>query len=290
MAEDYTPDQQKKIAKHFVLVAPHGEVNDLTKDLRAVVKGGLLDEKWLQGAMTEYNKRRFEIAESEKTKVICCPQGEVEANKYLHPEKKVICTVDPVTQKITNESDGSKIVSGEFLEYREKAQAKLKEYLNGFYEDGTTNPASMSRGQGNVYVAPDGQMAVVISFKNLNVANYWTGGWQSEWTVKLGKKGMTKLEGRIRLNVHYYEDGNVQLNSTFNETGEVEVSDPTNTATALTNIIRTLENDFQLRLEKFYVQMHESTFKNMRRFLPKTGTKFDWKPGGHRVATEATSK
>jgi len=233
MAEEYSPDQQKKIAKHFVLVAPHGEVHDLTKDLRTIVKGNLLDDKWLQATMTEYNKRRFEIAENDKTKVICCPQAEVEANKYLHPEKKVICTIDPITQKIVSENDGSKIVSGEFLDYRDKASAKLKDYLNAFYEDGVGNPASMSRGQGSVYVAPDGQMAVVISFKNLNVSNYWTGGWQSEWTVKLGKKGSNKLEGRIRLNVHYYEDGNVQLNSTFNETGEVEVSDPASTATAL---------------------------------------------------------
>jgi len=88
MADEYTPEQQKKIAKHFVLVAPHGEVHDLAKDLRVVVKGNLLDDKWLQVVMTEYNKRRFEIAENDKTKVICCPQGEVEVNKYLNPEKK----------------------------------------------------------------------------------------------------------------------------------------------------------------------------------------------------------
>jgi len=288
--DDYTPEQQKKIAKHFLLVAPHGEVKDLVKDLRGVMKESFLDEKWLQGGMTEYNKRRFEIAENDKTKVICCPQGEVEANKYLHPEKKIICTIDPISQKIVNESDGSKIVSGAYLEYREKASAKLKDYLNGFYEDGASNPASMSRGQGSVYVAPDGQMAVVISFKNLNVSNYWTGGWQSEWTVKVDKKGSNKLEGRIRLTIHYYEDGNVQLNSTFNEAGEVEVSDPSSTASALINTIQTLENDFQLRLEKFYVQMHDATFKNMRRFLPKTGTKFDWRSGVHRLASEATSK
>jgi len=47
-----------------------------------------LDDKWLNATMTEYNKRRFEIASNENTKVICCPQGEVDANKYLHPEKK----------------------------------------------------------------------------------------------------------------------------------------------------------------------------------------------------------
>ena len=32
MADDeYTPEQKQKIARHFVYVAPHGEVNDLVK-------------------------------------------------------------------------------------------------------------------------------------------------------------------------------------------------------------------------------------------------------------------
>merc|ERR1712154_285371 len=99
------------------------------------------------------------------------------------------CTVDPVAQKITSEADAAKLA-----------------------------------GSGSVYVSPQGQIAIVISFKNLNPNNYWIGGWQSEWTLSVNKKGSTKLEGRIRINVHYYEDGNVQLNSTFNEQGEVDVS------------------------------------------------------------------
>ena len=77
---------------------------------------------------------------------------------------------------------------------------------------------------GSVYASKEGKVAIIISFKNLNMGNYWTGGWQSEWSLDVSKKGNQKLEGRIRLNVHYYEDGNVQLNSTFTETGEVDVA------------------------------------------------------------------
>lgn len=127
-------------------------------------------------------------------------------------------------QKISSEADASNLVgTGQNEEYRAAISGKLKEYLSAFYEDGSS-PTSVANGVGSVYVSPQGQIAIVISFKNLNQNNYWTGGWQSEWTLSVNKKGSAKLEGRIRINVHYFEDGNVQLNSTFNEQGEVDVS------------------------------------------------------------------
>ncbi len=100
MADDeYSPEQKAKIARHFLFVTPHGEVNDIVKDLRKVVKPqSIISDQWLVESMTEYNKRRFEIVQGDSSKVICCPQAEVEPNKYLHPDKKIVCTVDPVTQ------------------------------------------------------------------------------------------------------------------------------------------------------------------------------------------------
>jgi len=162
--------------------------------------------------------------------------------------------------------------------------------LSSFYEDGSSNPSATSRGVGFVYGSAQGQIAIVIAFTNLNLGNYWTGGWQSEWTFNVSNKKTTPLEGRIRLNVHYYEDGNVQLNSVFNEKAEVDVSDVDTTAKAVINTIQTLETDFQQRLEKFYVQMHDSTFKNMRRFLPKVGKKLDWRVSVHSLTAEASSQ
>merc|ERR1712013_840319 len=208
----------------------HGEVADIVKDLKKVVKpASIISDEWLAESMTEYNKRRFEIVSGDSSKVICCPQAEVEPN-------------------------------------------------------------SVASGAGSVYVSPQGQIAIVISFKNLNPPNYWTGGWQSEWTLSVAKTGKTKLEGRIRINVHYFEEGNVQLNSTFNEQAEVDVADPEATAKAVIAAISSLETDFQKKLDQFYVQMHDSTFKNMRRFLPKTGKKMDWRARTHNLVSEAASK
>ena len=99
MSDEYTPEQKAKIARHFLFVTPHGEVKDIVKDLRKVVKPQtVISDQWLHDCMTEYNKRRFEIVSGDSSKVICCPQAEVEPNKYLHPDKKIVCTVDPVQQ------------------------------------------------------------------------------------------------------------------------------------------------------------------------------------------------
>lgn len=292
MADDeYTPEQKAKIARHFLYVTPHGEVNDIVKDLKKIVKpSSIISDQWLNDSMSEYNKRRFEIASGDNSKVICCPQAEVEPNKYLHPDKKIVCSINPVSQKIVSESDASALVgTGKNEEYREAIGGKLKEYLSAYYEDGSS-PNSVAKGTGSVYVSPQGQIAIVISYKNLNTNNYWTGGWQSEWTLSVAKmEKNVKIEGRIRLNVHYFEDGNVQLNSTFNEQAEVEVSDPSNTAENVISKITELETAFQKKLDTFYVQMHDSTFKNMRRFLPKTGKKMDWRSRVHSLVSEAAS-
>mmetsp|Transcript_7829 Transcript_7829/g.12844 ORF Transcript_7829/g.12844 Transcript_7829/m.12844 type:complete len:293 (+) Transcript_7829:153-1031(+) len=292
MSDEYTPEQKAKIARHFLYVTPHGEVADVVKDLKKVVKPeSIISDQWLKESMTEYNKRRFEIVSGDSSKVICCPQAEVEPNKYLHPDKKVVCSVDPVSQKIVSESDASNLVgTGANEQYRSAISARLKDYLAAFYEDGSS-PNSVASGVGSVFVSPQGQIAIVISYKNLNTNNYWTGGWQSEWTLNVSKTGSTKLEGRIRINVHYFEDGNVQLNSTFTEQGEVDVTgDHATTAEGVINTISTLESDFQKRLDQFYVTMHDSTFKNMRRFLPKTGKRMDWRARVHNLVSEAASK
>lgn len=290
--DDYSPEQKAKIARHFLYVTPHGEVLDIVKDLKKVVKpSSIISDEWVKDALTEYNKKRFAIISGDTSKIICCPQAEVNKNQYLHPDKKIVCVVDPVKQKITEEHDAAHLVAteGRVFEFRNAISEKLKEYLNAFYEDGSS-PNSVASGAGSVFAAPNGMIAVVITYKNLNQNNYWTGGWQSEWTTNISKNGKVALEGRIRLNVHYYEDGNVQLDSNFNEKAEIQVTSAEETASNLLGIISDLETDFQKKLDQFYVQMHDSTFKNMRRFLPKTGKKMDWRARTHNLVSEAAAQ
>jgi len=293
MAEDeeYSPQQLAKIARHFLYVTPHGEVHDVVKDLKKIVRPKeIISDQWVIDALSEYNKKRFTVMEGDTSKVICCPQAEVTKNHYLHPDKKIVAVVNPVTGKVASEEDGSHLSpEGRVEEFRTAINGALQSYLSDFYEDGTS-PNSVASGMGSVFAAPNGMVAVVISYKNLNQNNYWTGGWQSEWTTNIQKNGKQSLEGRVRLNVHYYEDGNVQLNSQFDEKAEINITSAEETAAAMIETIMKLETDFQKKLDQFYVQMHDSTFKNMRRFLPKTGKKMDWRARTHNLVSEAAAQ
>lgn len=295
MADDdeYSPEQKAKIARHFLYMAPHGEVTDIVKDLKKVVKpSSLINDDWVKDALLEYYVKKASIISGDTSKVIACLQNKVQKDIFLHPDKKVICTVDALTQKIVKEDDASHLVQGNegrIEDFRSAISSKLNDYLSAFYEDGSS-PNSVASGMGQVFAAPNGMIAVVISYKNLNQNNYWTGGWHSDWSTNIAKNGKVQLNGKIQLQVHYYEDGNVQLNSTFKEEAQIDVSSAEETAEILVDTIMKRETAFQKKLDQFYVQMHDSTFKNMRRFLPKTGKKMDWRARTHNLVSEAASQ
>ncbi len=46
-------------------------------------------------------------------------------------------------------------------------------------------------------------MVIEISCLNLNCPNFWTGEWQSTWTIKDGA-----MQGHLKINAHYFEKGN----------------------------------------------------------------------------------
>ena len=59
------------------------------------------------------------------------------------------------------------------------------------------------------------QVIVCISSSKFNPGNYWNGRWRSTWTVTFSPSGgQATVDGKLQVNVHYYEEGNVQLNNT----------------------------------------------------------------------------
>jgi len=83
--------------------------------------------------------------------------------------------------------------------------------------------------------------------------------------------------------VHYFEDGNVQLHAAIEKNVKINVADEASTAAGLVKAIQRMETDYQAALEEMYVDMHDTTFKAMRRFLPISKMPMTWNVAAHSI-------
>jgi hypothetical protein len=91
------------------------------------------------------------------------------------------------------------------------------------------------------------------------------------------------LEGSIKVDVHYYEDGNVRLLT--NKT--VTASIPSGTGAGIAKEISAAEKKYQEELNKGFVSLSEGAFKGLRRQLPVTRQKIEWdKVTGYRLGQD----
>lgn len=121
---------------------------------------------------------------------------------------------------------------------------------------------------------------MAISAKNLNFKNFYGGEWLSEW--KLTKNS---LNGKIRINAHFFEDGNVQLKEVkiCEEKLGLTGNDPIGESSYVIELIEKFETKMQYALNDIYESMPDFFFKAMRRILPVTNTKMEWTSAMHKV-------
>lgn len=119
-------------------------------------------------------------------------------------------------------------------------------------------------------------LTVVISSAYFNPTSFYNGRWRSVWTIEFAPGKTATVTGTIRINVHYYEDGNVQLNTNTTKKKTVPATNAARLGEEAVKAIKELEQDFQQQLEVSYDVMNETTFKALRRALPMTRQKIQW--------------
>lgn len=99
--------------------------------------------------------------------------------------------------------------------------------------------------------------------------NHRNGRWRSLYTVD---PSSGNLEGSIKVDVHYYEDGNVRLLTNK----AVSASIPSGTGAGIAKEISASEKKYQEELNRGFVNLSEGAFKGLRRQLPVTRQKIEW--------------
>lgn len=155
--------------------------------------------------------------------------------------------------------------------WRSALDAEFSHYTRDHYKDGVC--MVVGRGQ------PGGAVLLhaCIEDHQFQPKNFWNGRWRSVWAVTVDPaSGMSDLRGILKVQVHYYEEGNVQLVSTKEIKETVQTGGEVQTAKAVVQVIEDAENLYQTAISENYQTMSDTTFKALRRLLPVTRTKIDW--------------
>lgn len=127
----------------------------------------------------------------------------------------------------------------------------------------------------------DSQLAIVTVANKYSPSNYWNGRWRSSY-IYVPSSG--SLSGTIKVDVHYYEDGNVRLLTKKDVSASVGANA---SASEIVRQIATAEKKYQEDLNKAFGSLSEGAFKSLRRQLPITRQKIEWeKISGYRLGQD----
>jgi len=271
-----------KIANNFLLNAPPGEFMEVVTDVRALLPEESMLNSTAPTTFKKYNEDQMVQADSEdgSHRFLITQYAELGTNEYIDHAGGVVATFDHIKQVVT----GSRPIGGSDKDsrlepLRDALEKAIAPYVKDHYPFGTYGA-----------YAKDGDIYVCITSTRFNPNNFWNGRWRSVWKVP-SKSGDVQIEGRIRLQVHYYEDGNVQLHTDTVKAAIVKIGgDATASAAAIVKAITTVEQNFHQALDASYNVMGETTCKALRRALPITGQKINWNLiHSYRVGGEAAS-
>eukprot|EP01133_Synstelium_polycarpum_P014083 gene14083-16600_t len=281
-----TNEEIVKIATNFLLSAPPGEFNEIVADVRTLLPNESMLNATAGETFREYNtEQMISVTSSKGHKVLITKKGEVAPGEYLDPRAKQVISFDHIKQVVTGTRAITNELDSEVESYRSAFEEEAFKYCNEFYPAGATTVYGSKVSEGY-------QITVCLSSSKFNPNNYWNGRWRSVWTCTFKpNSGNVTVNGKMNINVHYYEDGNVQLNTSTNKSTTAPCGDANTTASNVFKAIGRTELNAHSALDTSYSTMGDTTFKALRRALPITKLKINWnKIKGHRIGSELSSK
>uniref|UniRef100_A0A1I7Z6E2 F-actin-capping protein subunit alpha n=1 Tax=Steinernema glaseri TaxID=37863 RepID=A0A1I7Z6E2_9BILA len=278
------PDSEKaRIASEFIMHAPPGEFNDVFNDVRILLDNDELLKEKCGPAITKHYKNNFAPVQLEGTgePTLMTPFNELPDGRFFDPKSEKVFRYDFLKKEAFEIENATPAHIDQALEpWRIALQEELDDYLYQHY---------LKSGVGTVF-AHKGAIVLCIESHQFQPKNYWNGMWRSQWTIPVSEDKSTEIElqGVVKMQVHYYEEGNVQLISNKKMTAKYTFSNNIkNTAKLIMSSICDQETLYQTAVQENYVNLSDTTFKALRRQLPVTRTKLDWlKIHSYRVAQD----
>ncbi|KAL1842656.1 hypothetical protein VTJ49DRAFT_4567 [Mycothermus thermophilus] len=255
----------KAIVSSFVEGAPPGELADVLAGMSpthikalTISSPHLVDE--LGPAFKKYNEEQFATVKlpGASQPVIVSSHNALGGDRYYDLESSVSFAFDHATQKAS--AVESYVAEGETVELAKSILKALSAYVKEHYPNAAYGAYPTENGS---------KVAIIIVANKYSPNNFWNGRWRS---LYIFDPSSSSLEGSIKVDVHYYEDGNVRLLT--NKAAAASV--PSGTGQAVVREISAGEKKYQEELNRSFTSLSEGAFKALRRQLPVTRQKIEW--------------
>ncbi|KAH8897066.1 2-oxoisovalerate dehydrogenase beta subunit [Thozetella sp. PMI_491] len=250
----------KEILSSFVEGAPPGELADVIADIKALTIStpNVLSE--LGPAFEKYNEEQFATVKlpGSSQQVIVSSHSSLGDGRYYDVESSSSFEFDHATQKAS--AAQSYVLEGAQADLVKSTLKSLSSYVKEHFP---------SAAHGVYPIENDSKIAIIIVANKYSPNNYWNGRWRS---LYIFDPSSGSLEGSLKVDVHYYEDGNVRLLTNK----PLSASIPSGTGAGILKEISTAEKKYQEELNKGFTGLSEGAFKGLRRQLPVTRQKIEW--------------
>ncbi|ODA82409.1 hypothetical protein RJ55_00916 [Drechmeria coniospora] len=244
----------------FVEDAPPGELADVVADIKALTLSTPNVVSDLAPAFEKYNEEQFVTVKlpGSSQSVLISPHNSLGDGRYYDVESSSSFAVDHATQKASAVQSHS--IEGPQVELIKSTLKSLGPYVKEHYPNAS---------YGAYPIESDAKMAIIVVANRYSPNNFWNGRWRSLYTFDAASGS---LEGTIKVDVHYYEDGNVRLLTKK----PISTSVSSGTGAAIVKEISAMERKYQDEVNKSFVKLSEGAFRGLRRHLPVTRQKVEW--------------
>ncbi|RDL37188.1 Subunits of heterodimeric actin filament capping protein Capz [Venustampulla echinocandica] len=255
----------------FVEGAPPGELADVIADIKALTIESPNLVSQLGPAFEKYNEEQFATVKlpGSSQHVIVSSHNSLGDGSYYDVESSSSFVFDHRTQKAS--AVQSYVLESSHIDLVKSLLKSVGAHVKEYYPSASC---------GIYPIEDDSKIAILVVANKYSPNNFWNGRWRS---LYIFDPSSSSLKGSIKVDVHYYEDGNVRLLTTK----PVSLSVSSASASAIVRGIATAEKKYQEELNKGFNNLSEGAFKGLRRQLPITRQKIEWdKIAGYRLGQD----